>query len=97
MLEGCTRRLVGGDLSSPDERNAAAVDYLRLFALVCFGWVWLRMTLAAPRRDDGTDHGRRIVATARFFAERVLPQARGLAAQIGAGAGAIMAPDADWF
>ncbi|MFS3136511.1 acyl-CoA dehydrogenase C-terminal domain-containing protein [Gluconacetobacter sacchari] len=37
------------------------------------------------------------MATARFFAERVLPQARGLAAQIGAGAGAIMAPDADWF
>ncbi|WP_353937495.1 acyl-CoA dehydrogenase C-terminal domain-containing protein, partial [uncultured Sulfitobacter sp.] len=26
-----------------DAAGAAAVDYLRLFALVCLGWVWTRM------------------------------------------------------
>ncbi|MCP1240927.1 acyl-CoA dehydrogenase C-terminal domain-containing protein [Acetobacter lovaniensis] len=95
LLEGVTTRLISGDLSGPDDRNAAAVDYLRLFALVSFGWMWVRMVLACapgqPLPDALVQHKR---AAATFFMQRVLPQATALSQQISAGAGSIMAlPD----
>ncbi|MFT8720172.1 acyl-CoA dehydrogenase C-terminal domain-containing protein [Acetobacter sp.] len=95
-LESVTVRLIDGDLSGPDDRNAAAVDYLRLFALVSYGWMWVRMVTASTDSetilpDAFVQHKR---ATATFFMERVLPQAAALTQQIGAGASSIMAlPD----
>ena len=96
QLEGVTTRLVNGDLANPDDRNAAAVDYLRLFALVSFGWMWVRMVLACASSGHALKEAqaRHKCAVATFFMQRVLPQASALAQQIGAGAGAIMAlPD----
>lgn len=96
LLEGVTARLVSGDLASADDRNAAAVDYLRLFALVSFGWMWVRMVLAcaAPGKTLPEPRVRHKRAAATFFMQRVLPQAAALTQQIGAGAGSIMAlPD----
>ncbi|NHO32224.1 acyl-CoA dehydrogenase [Acetobacter fallax] len=93
-LETVTKRLTDGDLSSTEERNAAAVDYLRLFALTCFGWLWLKMTLATR---DNSDQAIRKLATAQFFADRILPQTASLASQIGTGSAAIMALPAELF
>ncbi|MFW7269631.1 acyl-CoA dehydrogenase C-terminal domain-containing protein [Gluconacetobacter sp. Hr-1-5] len=91
-LEQVTARLIDGDLAGPDERNAAATDYLRLFALVTFGWLWLRMTLTVAKMGENADaHARRKVAVGRFFAGRILPQAGALARQIGAGSAPVMA------
>ncbi len=98
-LENITKRLTSGDLSSAEERNAAAVDYLRLFALTCFGWLWLRMAHAqteAGTSENGTQPAGKL-ATAQFFADRILPQTASLAAQIGAGNASVMAPDAGQF
>ena len=93
LLDGVTTRLVSGDLANNDDRNAAAVDYLRLFALVSFGWMWVRMVLACAASGKAlpeacVQHKR---AAAIFFMQRVLPQATALTQQIGAGAGSIMA------
>lgn len=96
-LEKASARLVGGDLAATDERNGAAVDYLRLFALVSFGWFWLRMALAVKARGTVGADGEAKLMLARFFAERMLPQSVALARQIDAGAGAMMALPVDAF
>ncbi|MCP1471794.1 alkylation response protein AidB-like acyl-CoA dehydrogenase [Sphingobium sp. OAS761] len=91
LLREATAALGGAD---SDAVGAAAVDYLRLFALVSFGWMWTRMAGAAT--GEAPLHGaKRQVAD--FFALRVLPQSRGLAEAIAAGAGPLMALPADAF
>ena len=91
LLRGVTVSLRGAGL---DAAGAAAVDYLRLFALVAMGWMWTRMAAAAT--DDSALHqGKRVVAD--YYALRVLPQAQGLAATIAGGEAPIMAMGSDAF
>ncbi|MGC4253127.1 MAG: acyl-CoA dehydrogenase [Sphingobium sp.] len=91
LLREATQALRGADT---DALGAAAVDYLRLFALVSMGWMWARMAAAA--KDDTPLHAsKRTVAD--FYALRVLPQAHGLAASLSAGAEPMMALPADAF
>ena len=78
-----------------DALGAAAVDYLRLFALVAMGWMWARMADAATK--GGTPLHSAKIAVADFFAGRMLPQVRGLAAALSAGAQSIMALPDDAF
>jgi alkylation response protein AidB-like acyl-CoA dehydrogenase len=87
-LEVATDRLLGAPAA---EAGAAATDYLRLFALVAFGWMWARMAAAAAPGDTGSLVERRKVTLGRFFVERMLPDTKGLAAAIDAGAPALMA------
>lgn len=74
--------------------GAASVDYLRLFALTSLGWMWTRMAAAAA--GNMAEYGDKVVL-ADFFAARVLPQTRGLAATIGAGPDSLMALAAGSF
>lgn len=90
LLRDVTAGLRGAGV---EETGAAAVDYLRLFALVSFGWMWARM--AAAPGDSALHQGKRQLAD--YYAARVLPQAHGLAAQVQAGAGAMMAMEAGAF
>ncbi|KXU32214.1 acyl-CoA dehydrogenase [Sphingobium sp. 22B] len=91
LLRGVTASLRGAGV---DATGAAAVDYLRLFALVSMGWMWTRMATAA--RGDAPLHAAKR-ALADYFAQRMLPQAQGLAAGIAAGEATIMALGADAF
>ncbi|MCC7248271.1 MAG: acyl-CoA dehydrogenase C-terminal domain-containing protein [Lysobacter sp.] len=61
--------------------GGAAVEYLRLFTLVAIGWMWVRM--AAVPGDTPQHRAKRALAS--FYAQRVLPQARGLADAVKAG------------
>lgn len=90
LLRAATSALQG---AGSDEAGAAAVDYLRLFALVSFGWMWARM--AAVEGDTPLHRSKRDLAD--YYALRVLPQGHGLAAQIAAGAAPVMAMGADAF
>jgi acyl-CoA dehydrogenase len=80
------------------ERAAAgATPYLRLFGTVAGGWLLAKGAAAAARRlaaGDG-DPGflRAKLATARFYAENVMPQAAGLTAQVITGADSTLALD----
>ena len=87
-LEAATDRLLG---AAACEAGAAATDYLRLFALVAFGWMWVRMAAAAASGEAASPVERRKATVARFFVERMLPETKGLAAAIEAGAPALMA------
>ncbi|MFG1418531.1 acyl-CoA dehydrogenase [Xanthobacter sp. V0B-10] len=95
-LRGATARLAenGGAI----EAGAAATDYLRMFALVSFGWMWVRMaTAAAGLGETATPTVLRKAALARFFVERMLPETLGLDAALAHGAPSLMALPADAF
>jgi butyryl-CoA dehydrogenase len=73
------------------ELESAATDYLRLFGLVALGLLWGRMAAiaAAHLEDDPDGFYKAKLLSARFFAERILPQTASLAATIAGGSGAI--------
>ncbi|HEY0315867.1 MAG TPA: acyl-CoA dehydrogenase C-terminal domain-containing protein [Sphingomonas sp.] len=97
-LKTLTARLVSGDLTSPLEQNSASTDYLRVFALVTFGWFWLRMALNTFAKGDAANPlDQRKVLVAEFFVTRVLPQVHSLVEQIDAGSAPLTALASDAF
>ncbi|MFC3443658.1 acyl-CoA dehydrogenase [Sphingobium rhizovicinum] len=91
LLRDVTSSLQGASVNAA---GAAAVDYLRLFALVSMGWMWVRMESAAAQGDTPLEQAK--LAVARFFVDRMLPQTKGLAVAIQTGEASMMAlaPDA---
>lgn len=73
------------------EAGAAATDYLRLFALTAFGWMWAKMVAKVA---TNTLLGKRKMVAGNFFANRLLPQTVGLEVAVASGAETIMV-DAD--
>lgn len=92
LLREATARLHGSDVV---DQGAAAVDYLRLFALTCFGWMWARMAAAAQSGDTPLHASKRDVGI--FFARKMLAQAKGLAAGLEAGAESVMTLSTEAF
>jgi hypothetical protein len=77
-LARTTQWLRSGDCRDLDTALAGATPYLRLFALAAGGALLADEALAAARRNsNGADAAAR-TAIARFFAENVAVQARGL-------------------
>jgi alkylation response protein AidB-like acyl-CoA dehydrogenase len=77
-LERTTQWLRSSDCSDLDTALAGATPYLRLFALTAGGALLADEALAAARRNsNGADAAAR-TAIARFFAENLAVQARGL-------------------
>ncbi|WP_309571251.1 acyl-CoA dehydrogenase C-terminal domain-containing protein [Deinococcus sp.] len=72
-----------------DEVNAAAVDYLRFFGHVVYGYLWARMAkIAQDHIDAGNDRdgfylGK--VQTAKFYFAKLFPETKALATTIKAG------------
>jgi alkylation response protein AidB-like acyl-CoA dehydrogenase len=99
LLQELTAWLVAGSQQNPDELGAAATDYLRIFALTTFAWLWARMAQLAQARlaDDGSGFYRTKINTARFFMGRLLPQIQGLNIGIRSGSGLMMALDETEF
>ncbi|CAN5359645.1 acyl-CoA dehydrogenase C-terminal domain-containing protein [soil metagenome] len=92
VLRDITMALRGAGV---DAVGAAAVDYLRLFALVSMGWMWARMAAAAAKADTPFRQAKLTVAA--YFTQRMLPQIRGLAASIAAGPASLMALPSEVF
>ncbi|MCB0056530.1 MAG: acyl-CoA dehydrogenase C-terminal domain-containing protein, partial [Caldilineaceae bacterium] len=83
--------------------NAAAVasgNYLMLTGYVCGGWQMARAALVAKAKlDAGEDpgfHGAKL-ATARFYAEQIMPQADALLKIVRSGGSSILALSAEQF
>ena len=84
------------ETAAAPEVGAAATDYLRLFALVAFGWMWARMAAAAaPLGDAATRTERRKPVLAQFFVDRMLPQSEALSATLAASAESTMVLEAE--
>jgi len=88
-------------MKNPDHVGAGAVSYMHLTGLVATGLMWLRMATAATKLKAASEGDAAFLdaklVTARFFAERVLPQAGSLRRQIEGGAEAVMALPPEMF
>jgi len=105
-LQQATALIAQKGMKNPDEAGAASTDYLRLFALVALGYMWLRMAKAAQAQVAETPaaeaNGRAQfydtkIKTARFYFTKLLPQVNTLFLTIMAGAKPLMDIDADAF
>jgi len=96
-LQLATAYITQSGMRDPEEAGAAASDYLRLFGIVALGYMWARMAGVAAARLPATDGDASFystkLATARFYIERILPQAGALYASIKSGKAAMMAVD----
>ncbi len=93
-LQLATAHIAEAGLRDPEEAGAAASEYLRLFGLVALGFMWARMAktaaakLASGAEDAAFYHAK--LVTARFYMERILPQAGALYLAIKSGKQAMM-------
>jgi alkylation response protein AidB-like acyl-CoA dehydrogenase len=77
-LQQATGFIAQKGLANPDEAAAASSDYLRMFALVAIGFMWLKMAKAAAAKlaageGDAAFYGSKL-KTARFYVTKILPE-----------------------
>lgn len=89
-LKAATMWLVQNGLANPNNAGAAATPYMHIMGIVAVGLMWLKMAKAALTIDDKNFAGAKLV-TARFFAERIMPDAGALRRKLEGGAESLMA------
>jgi len=95
-LNATTDYVLASSKTDPNEYSAACVEYLHLFGLVAYAYMWVLMVeAAAPKADQPFYQDK--VTVARFFYQRLLPQAASLQAAIEAGSATLMTLDAARF
>lgn len=75
--------------------GAASCDYLNLFGLTAYSYMWLKMVKAAQGKDGAFYTSKR--ATADFFFKRLLPESHAYYAKVMAGSESLMAPTPEQF
>ena len=100
-LQAATMWFMANGMKDPNALGAGAVPYMHLMGLVAVGLMWLRMASAAVKLKEAGEGDAAFLdaklVTARFFAERMLPEAGSLRRQIEAGAEAVMALPPEMF
>jgi len=100
-LESALDWMVRNFATKPREAHAGAVPYLKLWGVVTGGWQMGRAALAssahlASREGDAAFH-RAKIATARFYADCLLPQASAHARAVTRGGDAVLALASEQF
>jgi acyl-CoA dehydrogenase len=94
VLETTTAAVLRDLTANADAALAASVSYLMLVGYVCGGWQMARAAAVARMRlAAGEDEGfhRAKIATARFYADQVLPKVSALGAAVLSGASTALA------
>jgi len=95
-LQQATAMIAQKGMKNPDEAGAASTDYMRQFALVALAFMWARMAKISLEKLESGDgiHGKDFyeakLKTARFYMQRVLPEADGRFKMVLAGADTLM-------
>jgi alkylation response protein AidB-like acyl-CoA dehydrogenase len=101
QLQAATMWLMQNAMTNPNNAGAAAYNYMHLMGIVSVGLMWLRMASAAMRMLEAGEGDQKFLetklVTARFFAERIMPDAGALRRKIEGGAEAIMALEPEMF
>jgi alkylation response protein AidB-like acyl-CoA dehydrogenase len=100
QLQEGTMWLMQNGMSNFDNAGAASHDYLNLFGLTALAFMWAQMAEAAHAAKAGGDSDPFYdakLATADYYAQRVLPDAGAHLAKLKSGAGPVMALAADAF
>ena len=100
-LKAATMWFMQNGMANPNNVGAGALHYMHIMGIVALGLQWLRMGVAAQVALDGgaTDtafYDTKLV-TARYFAERYLPDCGALRRKIEAGSEAMMALTPEMF
>jgi len=90
-LREATASILVHGAEDPNDALAAATPYLRMFGITVGGWVMARQALAAHRLGGHDPYLDAKAATARFYCQELLPQARGLLGAVTAGSGLLQA------
>jgi alkylation response protein AidB-like acyl-CoA dehydrogenase len=100
-LQAATMWFMANGIQNPNHVGAGAHSYMHLMGIVATGLMWLRMATAAQKAlaagGGDTKFLKAKLVTARFFAERVMPDTGALRRKIEGGADAIMALDPEMF
>ncbi|WP_022684375.1 acyl-CoA dehydrogenase C-terminal domain-containing protein [Sphingobium bisphenolivorans] len=101
QLGAATMWLMQNAMKNPDNAGAGAVHYMHILGIVATGLMWLRMAKAAAAQLAAGEGDAKFLetklVTARFFAERIMPDAGALRRKIEGGAESLMALDPDMF
>lgn len=96
-LQLATGEIAAKGMADPEEAGAAATEYLRQFGLVALGFMWARSAVIAaeklPTAGPDAPFYKSKLTTARFYMERILPQAGALLVAIKSGKAAMMEMD----
>jgi len=76
-LRQATLYIATAGLKNPDDAAASATEYLRLFALVVFAWIWAKQASLALGKEKDVFYQEKI-RVARFYFAKILPQGIGL-------------------
>jgi alkylation response protein AidB-like acyl-CoA dehydrogenase len=99
-LQQATMWLMQNAMAKPDNAGAGATDYMQLFGLVTFGYMWARMVKVASDKiagGDTTPYLSSKLVTGRFFMERMLPETSLHLARIESGSATTMELPAEAF
>jgi hypothetical protein len=100
-LQGATMWLASNGFQNPNHVGAGAYPYMQLTGTVALGLMWMRMArAAADGLASGADNAKFLEAkliTARFYAERFLPDAGALRRKVESGSDTVMALDPEMF
>jgi hypothetical protein len=95
QLQGATLWLMQNAMANPNNAGAAAYAYMHIMGIVATGYMWLKMARAAnallAQGHGNTAFLEAKLVTARYFAERIMPDAGALRRKIEGGAEALMA------
>ena len=95
-LEATTKWLQESFNTSPDAAGMGAADFLKAFSLTMLGYNWVRMSRAAAQSPEPGFRAAKL-ATAEFFATRLLPEVHTRCAAVRAPAESAMQLDAANF
>jgi len=100
-LKAATLWFMQNGLANPNNVGAGAHSYMHIMGIVALGLMWLRMAVAAQAvldagEGDAAFYEAKLV-TARFFAERIMPDAGALRRKIEAGSESVMSLSPDAF
>lgn len=91
-LQQATMWIGAMGVANPNHAGAGAVEYLKLFSLVVYAFIWAKQAkLALSLREQDPEFYDAKLATARFYFAKILPQTTGLLASITNGSDAVMA------
>jgi alkylation response protein AidB-like acyl-CoA dehydrogenase len=100
-LQAATMWLMQNGMADPNNAGAGSVPYMHLMGIVAVGLMWLRMAKAAQALLDAGEGDAAFLnaklTTARFYAERIMPDTAALRRKIEAGAESLMALPVEAF
>ncbi|ABD86308.1 acyl-CoA dehydrogenase C-terminal domain-containing protein [Rhodopseudomonas palustris] len=99
-LQKATTWLMMNAMAQPDNAGAGATDYMKLFGMVGFGYMWAKMVKVAQDKiaaSGATPYLTSKLTTGRFFMERMLPETALHLTRIESGCGTVMELPAEAF